>query len=74
VDWKLAAGQWNTFRHEVRARWAAFSSSDLDQIAGERDRLCTALGTLYGLTPHDAEESVRGFEIRNTVLREVSSR
>ena len=74
VDWKLAAGDWNSFRHEVRGRWAALSGSDLDEIAGQRDKLCVALSALYGLTPHDADVSVRSFEKRNVVLREVSSR
>lgn len=74
VDWKLAKGEWNSFRHEVRARWAALSGSDLDEIGGHRDKLCAALSELYGITPHAAETSVRSFEERNAVPREVSSR
>ena len=41
-------GQWKQFRGEVQKQWGKLTNDDLDEIAGEREKLMGKLQERYG--------------------------
>ena len=54
-------GKWKQLRGSVRARWGELTDDDLDQIAGNRDRLTGLLQEKYGYTQMEAERQIDEF-------------
>jgi uncharacterized protein YjbJ (UPF0337 family) len=66
--------EWKAFRNEVRAHWQQLTDSQLDAIAGMRQRLAEQIRATYGVTPDEAERQIGHFEAQHRSLRAVSSR
>ncbi len=54
-------GKWKQLRGSVRARWGELTDDELDQIAGNRDRLAGMLQEKYGYTQVEAERQIEEF-------------
>ena len=54
-------GKWKQLRGSVRQRWGELTDDDLDQIAGNRDRLAGRLQEKYGYTQMEAERQIDEF-------------
>jgi len=54
-------GTWNEIRGEVKDRWGEITDQDLDQIAGNRDKLVGTLQQKYGFTKQRAEQEVAAY-------------
>ncbi|MRD71659.1 CsbD family protein [Rhodocyclus tenuis] len=68
MNWDIVAGNWKQFRGKVRARWGKLTDDHLDVIAGKRTELSGKLQESYGITREEAEEQIKGFEVRNKDL------
>lgn len=74
MDWTNVANDWDHYRAKVKARWGKLSPADIDNIAGDRARLATAIREAYGIGSADVENQIRYFEERNQDYRlETSS-
>jgi uncharacterized protein YjbJ (UPF0337 family) len=58
-------GQWKQLRGEVRKQWGKLTDDDIDQIAGERDKLVGKVQERYGQTREEAHEAVDRFYRRD---------
>jgi len=64
-------GQWKQLRGEVRKQWGKLTDDDLDQIAGERDKLIGKVQERYGQTREEAHEAVERFYRAGERARDV---
>ena len=55
-------GQWHQLKGEVKTQWGKLTDSDLDQIAGQSEKLIGVIQTRYGYAREKAEQEVRDFK------------
>jgi len=55
-------GQWHQIKGEVKNQWGMLTDSDLDQIAGQSEKLIGAIQERYGYARERAEQEVRNFK------------
>jgi uncharacterized protein YjbJ (UPF0337 family) len=54
-------GQWKQIKGEVRKKWGKFTDDDVEQIAGEKDKLIGKIMQKYGVAKEKAEEQFKKF-------------
>ncbi len=68
-------GQWHQVKGEVKTQWGKLTDNDLDQIAGQSEKLIGKLQERYGYQRDRAEREVRDFQVQsNTDLDEDVTR
>jgi uncharacterized protein YjbJ (UPF0337 family) len=67
VNWDIMKGKWNQLKGEARKQWGQLTDDELDQIAGERDKLVGKLQEHYGWTRERAEREAEDFFNRQPV-------
>ena len=55
-------GQWHQVKGEVKTQWGKLTDSDLDQIAGQSEKLIGVIQERYGYARDRAEQEVRNFQ------------
>lgn len=66
-------GQWHQVKGEVKTQWGKLTDSDLDQIAGQSEKLIGLIQERYGYARGRAEEELRDFEATSE-LEETKTR
>jgi hypothetical protein len=61
VTWDDIARDWDRYRSVIQGKWTFLSERDLDEVAGDRNRLIEKIETKYGLTRHRAEEGLEAY-------------
>lgn len=51
-------GKWKQFKGTVRAKWGELTDDDIDQVAGNREKLEGKLQEKYGYAKDDAKRHV----------------
>ena len=70
--WDQIAGKWKQFKGEVRSRWGDLTDDDLEQVAGQRDKLVGKIQERYGIAKEEAHRQIDEWETeweRNNVPR-----
>jgi uncharacterized protein YjbJ (UPF0337 family) len=62
MNWDMIEGNWKQFQGHVKQKWGRLTDTNLDRIAGKRDRLCGQIQESYGLTEDQAERWLKAFE------------
>ena len=57
-------GKWKQLTGEVKAQWGKLTDDDLDQIAGNRERLEGKIQERYGVEREEARRQLEDFERR----------
>lgn len=57
----ILQGKWKQLRGEIRQRWGEITDDDLDQVAGQSDKLAGVLQERYGYTQMEAERQIDEF-------------
>ena len=55
-------GQWHQLKGEVQTQWGKLTDSDMDQIAGQSEKLIGKLQEKYGYAKDRAEEEFQNFQ------------
>jgi uncharacterized protein YjbJ (UPF0337 family) len=55
-------GQWHQLKGEIKTKWGKLTDNDLDQIAGQSEKLIGKLQERYGYARDRAEREVRDFD------------
>ena len=55
MNWAQIEGNWQQLKGTVRQQWGKLTDSDVDYIAGKRDRFAGKLRERYGLSKEEAE-------------------
>ena len=54
-------GMWKQIREEAKSKWGELTDDELDQVAGERDRLLGLLQEKYSYAKIKAEKEIDEF-------------
>lgn len=57
-------GDWKIVKGEVKTQWGKLTNDELEQIAGNREKLLGAVQKSYGIAKEAAEKQVTEFEAR----------
>jgi uncharacterized protein YjbJ (UPF0337 family) len=57
----ILEGKWKQLRGSIRDKWGDLTDSELDQIAGKREKLAGLLQEKYGYTQMEAERQIDDF-------------
>ena len=57
----ILEGNWKQIRGTIREKWGELTDDELDQIAGNRDKLAGVLQERYGYTQVEAERQIDDF-------------
>ena len=55
-------GQWHQVKGEIKSQWGKLTDSDLDQIAGQSEKLIGKIQERYGYARDRAEREFNDFE------------
>jgi len=55
-------GKWKQLTGQVRKQWGQLTDDDLDQIAGDRQRLEGKIQERYGIAREEARKQIEEFE------------
>jgi uncharacterized protein YjbJ (UPF0337 family) len=55
-------GQWHQLKGGIKTQWGKLTDNDLDQIAGQSEKLIGKLQERYGYARDRAEREVRDFD------------
>ncbi len=58
MDSNVLQGQWQKLRGDISTKWGKLTNDDLDQIAGNKDKLVGTLQERYGYMWDEAREMV----------------
>ena len=58
-------GQWHQVKGEIKTQWGKLTDSDLDQIAGQSEKLIGKLQERYGYARDRAEREFNEFDTAN---------
>jgi len=58
-------GQWHQVKGEIKNQWGKLTDSDLDQIAGQSEKLIGKLQERYGYARDRAEREFNEFDTAN---------
>lgn len=61
INEDIMAGKWKQLRGEAKKWWGDLTNDEIDQIAGERDKLAGKLQEKYGYTKERAESEIDKF-------------
>ena len=56
--WDQIVGKWNQVKGDVRTRWGELTDDDLEQIAGQRDKLAGKLQERYGIEKAEINKQI----------------
>lgn len=58
MNWDQVKGEWKIMKGKAQAQWGELTDDELDQAAGERERLEGLVQKRYGKTKEAAREEV----------------
>lgn len=61
MNWDIVEGKWKQLKGSARAKWGDLTDDEIDQVAGNRDKLAGTLQEKYGWTKDEAEKQIDEF-------------
>ena len=58
MNWNQIEGKWKQLTGEAKVQWGKLTDDDLDQAAGNREKLAGKVQERYGKTKEEAQEEV----------------
>lgn len=56
--WDQLEGKWKQLKGDIRVKWGKLTDDDLEQIAGNRDKLAGKLQERYGIAKEEANRQI----------------
>lgn len=56
--WDQLEGKWKQLKGDIRVKWGELTDDDLEQIAGNRDKLAGKLQERYGIAKEEANRQI----------------
>lgn len=63
MNWDEISGKWTQAKGSIRKKWGELTDDDVEQIAGERDKMVGKLQERYGMTKDAAEREIDQLQI-----------
>ncbi|MDO5759031.1 MAG: CsbD family protein [Rhodobacterales bacterium] len=64
MNWDTIKGNWKQMTGEAKTQWGKLTDDDIQQAAGERDKLVGRVQERYGIAKDEAERQVDDFASR----------
>ncbi|MBZ4021998.1 general stress protein CsbD [Rhodobacter sp. TJ_12] len=61
METNVIEGKWKELKGTVRAKWGELTDDEIDQVAGEREKLEGIVQQKYGKTKEEAKQEVDAF-------------
>jgi uncharacterized protein YjbJ (UPF0337 family) len=58
MNWDQIEGKWKQMKGSVREKWGKLTDSDVEQIAGNKDKFLGRLQERYGYSKEQAEKAL----------------
>jgi uncharacterized protein YjbJ (UPF0337 family) len=58
MNWDVIKGKWNQYSGSAKAKWGELTDDDVDQVAGNQQKLSGKLQERYGWSKDKAEREV----------------
>ncbi len=58
MNWDQIKGKWTQVKGSAKSKWGELTDDELDQAAGERDKLVGKIQEKYGIAKEEAEKQV----------------
>ncbi|WP_227267533.1 CsbD family protein [Roseobacter weihaiensis] len=65
MNWDIIKGNWSQLTGEVKSTWGKLTDDEIDQAAGEREKLSGLIQEKYGMLREDAEREIDAFVARH---------
>ncbi|MFD0858890.1 CsbD family protein [Roseovarius aquimarinus] len=65
MNWDTIKGNWNQMTGEAKAQWGQLTDDDLQEAAGEREKLVGKIQERYGVAKDEAERQVDDFAAKH---------
>src|SRR5665647_518694 len=62
MNWDRIEGNWKQFKASVKEQWGKLTDSQLDVIAGKRDKLAGKIQETYGITKDEVEKQLTDWQ------------
>jgi uncharacterized protein YjbJ (UPF0337 family) len=57
----IIQGKWKQLKGSVQKKWGELTDDELDQIAGDQEKLAGKIQEKYGISKEEAEENVNSW-------------
>ncbi|KAJ03014.1 CsbD family protein [Sulfitobacter mediterraneus] len=61
MNWDQIKGKWKQMSGDVQAHWGKLTNDEVDEAAGNRDKLVGKIQERYGIAKDEAERQVDDF-------------
>ena len=68
MNWDIVEGKWKQLKGSVQNQWGKLTDDDVDQVAGNREKLVGMLQERYGVAKDEAERQIDDFASRQKEL------
>ena len=58
MNWDQIKGNWKQLKGEARRRWGKLTDDEVDQAAGQREKLVGKIQERYGIAREEAQKQV----------------
>ena len=65
MNWDQIEGKWMQYKGEAKVQWGKLTDDDLDQIAGNRDKLAGKLQEQYGKSKDEVNREIDAWSARH---------
>lgn len=67
MNWDVIEGKWKQLKGSAQAKWGELTDDEMDQIAGNKEKLAGKLQEKYGWTKDEAESRIEEFRKEHDV-------
>jgi uncharacterized protein YjbJ (UPF0337 family) len=64
MNWDQIKGNWKQVKGGIKSHWGRLTDDELDEIAGEHEKLVGKIQERYGIAREEAERQVREFDYK----------
>ncbi|OIQ26912.1 MAG: hypothetical protein BM562_16075 [Alphaproteobacteria bacterium MedPE-SWcel] len=68
MNWDIIEGKWKQLKGSAQNQWGKLTEDELDQVAGNRQKLVGLLQERYGMAKDEAERQIDDFAERQKEL------
>ncbi|MCA9903110.1 MAG: CsbD family protein [Anaerolineae bacterium] len=60
--WDRVAGKWHQWKGDIRVKWGRLTDDDLEEIAGQREKLAGKIQERYGMAKDEVGRQIDEWE------------
>ena len=61
MNWEQVKGNWHQVKGSIKAGWGRLTDDELEEVAGEQEKLLGLIQERYGVTREEAQRQIERF-------------